>query len=101
MPMNIVIDRHTIATSVAAALLLSGGRNAGTPLETASTPVSAVHPFENAVSSTKSGSSVVPGGRGAAGGGTGCSVPLTYRNAPNAIIARMLTMKKYVGPAKI
>ena len=40
-----------MATSVAAAFRLSGGRNAGTPFETASTPVIAVQPFENAVSS--------------------------------------------------
>ena len=41
-----------MTTSVAAAFLLSGGRNAGTPFETASTPVIAVQPFENAVRST-------------------------------------------------
>ena len=40
-----------MATSVAAALRLSGGRNAGTPFDTASTPVMAVQPFENAVRS--------------------------------------------------
>ena len=52
--MNIVIDSTAMATSVCAAFLLSGGRNAGTPFETASTPVIAVQPFENAVSSTNS-----------------------------------------------
>ena len=46
-----MIDSTPIATSVEAALRLSGGRNAGTPFDTASTPVIAVQPFENAVSS--------------------------------------------------
>src|SRR5438093_13319713 len=36
-----------IATSVADAFFDSGGRNAGTPFDTASTPVMAVHPFAN------------------------------------------------------
>ncbi len=51
MPRNIVIASTAMVTSVAAAFRLSGGRNAGTPFETASTPVMAVQPFENAVSS--------------------------------------------------
>ena len=37
-----------MTTSVAAALRLFGGSNEGTPLETASTPVSAVQPDANA-----------------------------------------------------
>ena len=41
-------------TIVAAALRASGGLKAGTPLETASTPVMAVHPLENALSSSSS-----------------------------------------------
>ena len=50
--MNIVIDSEAIVNIVAAAFFASGGLNAGTPFDTASTPVIAVHPFENAVSST-------------------------------------------------
>src|SRR5689334_13724515 len=99
MPTNIAIDITAIATSVCAAFLLSGGRNAGTPFDTASTPVSAVQPFENAVNSTNIGRSVVPVGNGWSPGGTGCSVPEKYRHAPNAIIPRMLKMNTYVGPA--
>ncbi len=49
MPRNIVIASTAIATSVAAAFFASGGRKAGTPLETASTPVIAVQPLANAV----------------------------------------------------
>ena len=37
-------------TIVAAAFRASGGLKAGTPLDTASTPVIAVHPFEKALS---------------------------------------------------
>ena len=51
MPRNIVIARIAIVTSVAAAFLDSGGRNAGTPSHTASTPVIAVQPLANAVRS--------------------------------------------------
>ena len=44
IPANIVIARIPIATSVAAAFLAFGDLKAGTPFETASTPVSAVQP---------------------------------------------------------
>ena len=54
MPRNIVIDSTAIISIVAAAFFDSGGWNAGTPFETASTPVIAVQPFENAVSSRNS-----------------------------------------------
>ena len=54
MPRNIVIASTAMMTIVAAALRASGGLNAGTPFETASTPVMAVHPFENARSSSSS-----------------------------------------------
>ena len=64
MPMNIVIASTAMVTSVDAAFLLSGGRNAGTPFETASTPVIAVQPLENAVRSAN----VVSSARVLAGG---------------------------------
>ena len=51
MPTNITIASVAIATSVADAFFASGGRNAGTPFDTASTPVIAVQPLANAVSS--------------------------------------------------
>ena len=54
MPTNIVIESTAMITMVAAAFRASGGLNAGTPLETASTPVIAVHPLENARSRSKS-----------------------------------------------
>ena len=46
-----MIDSTAIINIVAAAFFDSGGLNAGTPFETASTPVIAVQPFANAVSS--------------------------------------------------
>ena len=90
-----VIDMTAMATRVAAALRLSGGRNAGTPFDTASTPVMAVQPLENALNSVN----VVmrprlPDARASGAWATGCSVPVKYRHVPTAIMARMLTMKK-------
>ena len=58
MPRNIVMDSTTIVSIVAAAFFDSGGLNAGTPFDTASTPVIAVQPFEKAVRSRKSVSGV-------------------------------------------
>src|SRR5262245_35679805 len=100
MPMNIVIASTAIITSVCAAFRLSGGRKAGTPLETASTPVIAVHPLENAVNSMKVERTPAVEGDAGVSTGTGTSAPVRYRHAPTPSIARMLAMKKYVGAAK-
>ena len=48
MPRKRVTQSPAMITSVAAALRASGALNAGTPLETASTPVIAVQPLANA-----------------------------------------------------
>ena len=53
-PQNIVIDSTAIISIVDAAFFDSGGRKAGTPFETASTPVIAVQPFANALRSKNS-----------------------------------------------
>src|SRR6476646_1337765 len=50
IPTNITIASDAIAINVADAFFASGGRNAGTPFDTASTPVIAVQPLANAVS---------------------------------------------------
>ena len=50
---SIVIAIVPSSSSVVAAFLLFGLRNAGTPLEIASTPVSAAQPDENARASRK------------------------------------------------
>jgi hypothetical protein len=52
--MNMATAMPPSRASVVAAFLLLGFLNAGTPLEMASTPVSAVQPEENARSRTKS-----------------------------------------------
>ena len=54
MPKNSVPSSTPIHTSVAAAFFASGRRNAGTPFEIASTPVSATAPDEKPFSSRKS-----------------------------------------------
>ena len=63
MPTNIAIASVAIATSVADAFFASGGRNAGTPFDTASTPVIAVQPLAKAVSSRNVVSGCVSGVR--------------------------------------
>ena len=55
----IVIEIRPSSSSVVAAFLLLGRVNAGTPLEMASTPVSAAQPLENARASRKSRANVV------------------------------------------
>jgi hypothetical protein len=52
-PANIVIARAPMAVIVRAALRAFGFRNAGTPLEMASTPVSAVQPEAKARSASR------------------------------------------------
>ena len=57
-PANIEIASAPINAIVRAALSALGFRNAGTPLEIASTPVSAVQPEENARSASSAIASV-------------------------------------------
>ena len=94
MPANMMIDRMPIAAMVRAAFSPLGGWNAGTPLEIASTPVSAVQPEENARSARNSSASPVrPTWPGSglicqpALSATGAS-PKTVRPRPMAIIER-------------
>src|SRR5215475_3303974 len=100
MPMNIVIARAAMVTSVADAFFDSGGRNAGTPFDTASTPVIAVQPLAKAVSSRNVVSGAVPvsGGSGAC---TGTTLRVTYWYSPAMMSTPMLNTKKYVGTAKM
>src|SRR5262245_40049998 len=100
MPMNIETAITAIVTSVAAAFFASGGRNAGTPSDTASTPVIAVHPLANAVSSRNVVSGWVPASGGSASS-TGTIDPVRYRYRPTMSITPIVATKKYVGTAKI
>src|SRR5438034_4627247 len=98
MPTNIVMARTAMATSVAAAFFDSGGRNAGTPFDTASTPVIAVQPFADAVSTRKTDS--VACSETGSDAVTAWTEPVSTRHAPTPISASALAMKKYVGTAK-
>ncbi len=100
IPTNIVIASAAIISIVAAAFFDSGGLNAGTPFDTASTPVIAVQPFENAVSSRNSVSAWPVDGTGAAAT-TGETSPIAMRHTPTPMRIRIETTKKYVGSAKI
>ena len=90
--------------NVFAAFSLFGLRNAGTPLEIASTPVSALHPEENA--RAKRNTSAIPAIEP-------CSVivqfalsalssfPCADLTTAQIVTNAMLAMKKYAGIAKI
>lgn len=93
-----------MTASVVAALRLFGLRKLGTPLLTASTPVSAVHPEANARSATATRASP-PSACPAAGSttnpadsATGVS-PATTRASPTAIMRKATTTNPYVGTA--
>src|SRR5437899_5540605 len=81
IPTNITIASVAIVTSVADAFFDSGGRNAGTPFDTASTPVIAVQPLANAVSSRNVVNGCCPAFAGS-GASTGTMPPVRYRNSP-------------------
>ena len=80
MPTNSVIRMNPSQARTMRALRASGGRKAGTPSDTASTPVSAAQPEEKARSTRKSDRSWVTA-RSAVGGG-GVSHPATHRTKP-------------------
>src|SRR4051794_17672267 len=100
MPTNIQMAISAITTSVADAFFDSGGRNAGTPFDTASTPVMAVQPLAKAVNSRNVVSFDEPASAGS-GTWTCVTCPVTYWYRPARIRTAMLTTKKYVGTAKM
>ena len=100
MPTNIVIARPAIVSIVPAAFFDSGGLNAGTPFDTASTPVIAVQPLANAVRSRNRVSGSMGDGTGSAVT-TGWMPPVIARQPPTVIRTRAERMKKYVGTANI
>lgn len=101
-PANRQIAIDPISTRVFWALRIFGVRNAGTPLETASTPVRAEHPLENArrisritaawlrLSACTANSALEA---------TGAS-PRTVRTRPVTIMTPTEPMNTYVGIAK-
>ena len=100
--MNIAMAIVPMIASVSAALRACGWRNAGTPFEIASTPVSAVAPDENARSSANSPTApaaVAASWSGSTSIGT-AGHPPTQRATPSAINAAIERMNPYVGIAK-
>src|SRR4030095_5057735 len=93
IPRNIVIASPAIISIVEAAFLDSGGLKAGTPLDTASTPVMAVQPLAKAVSNRNSvnGSTFDDVWSTA---GTGWTDPVNTCHTPNPISVRVVKMKK-------
>ena len=94
MPRNIVTAIVPMIASVVAAFFACGRLKAGTPLEIASTPVSAVAPCENAFSSAKI---VIPATAVAVSicSGTGMTLgqPPRHLTTPTPINTRMETTK--------
>ena len=91
-PANMVMEMAPMTAIVVAAFCGLGLRKAGTPLEIASTPVSAVHPWEKARSTSITRASparfVSPGSAAMpywADSATGAS-PTRYRKSPVAIM---------------
>src|SRR6185369_431909 len=98
--MNIVTAIAAMSMSVAAAFRDSGGLNAGTPSEIASTPVIAVQPFAKAVRNANvlNDAAVPNPADGSTGGGWGVS-PVASRQSPDPMSASMMLMNANVGAA--
>ena len=88
--------------SVVRAFFHSGCLNAGTPLEIASTPVTAAPPDANAFRMIQTASRPVTGGTFGIGNCDACDgrVPPTIFAMPTPIMRIIIKMKKYVGTAK-
>ena len=80
-------------------MVACGRRNAGTPLEIASTPVSAVAPEENAFSTAKSPIAVATVAAFAIGSTGAVAGRCRRRYMPIAIVARIAATNPYVGIA--
>ena len=89
IPRNIVIAITPMTASVSAAFFACGRRNAGTPFEIASTPVSAVEPDENACRITNSEIvCTVVATSGADGMASPAGHPPRHLTMPSAIITQ-------------
>jgi hypothetical protein len=94
MLMKRVAQRKAMITSVVAAFFASGGLNAGTPFETASTPVMAVHPFANARRMRNVLRVATPLGVADPAADTGMAPPVRTRKAPTAMSVARQARKK-------
>ena len=91
-PRNIRPSVDPIHISVVLAFFHSGGRNAGTPFEMASTPVTAAPPDAKACRIRNS--EMGPVVRMTSVGGTGCRPPVSARKSPRPRRASIIAMKK-------
>ncbi len=101
MPASSTSRMAMIAVNVRWAVFTIGSRNAVTPLLTASTPVIAVHPLANDLSSSQPLSPTVATGNG--GGGTtgvGCPPEASAFVIPITSVIRSVPTKRYVGIMK-
>src|ERR1700684_2211925 len=99
MPARRIASSPMITVSVRCALGTVGSRNAFTPLLTASTPVIAVHPFENTWSNSHmlAVDTVAAAGVGGATTGTGWPPAKTDLVTPMAITINSEPRKAQVG----
>src|SRR4029079_2941398 len=101
MPTNRTANSPAAQVRVVRALRHSGGLNAGTPSDTASTPVSATAPDEKArrTSSRPSAPSapLVSSATHSGGGVYGGMIPAARPMRPNVISPSTATMYRYVG----
>ena len=99
-PRNITPSRLPIHISVVRALRHSGGLKAGTPFEIASTPVTAAPPEAKACRIRNR--PIAPVVSATSGGmGSGCRSPISPLTIPMPRSRNIMTMKKYVGAAKM
>ena len=92
-PRNITPSSPPIHIRVVRAFRHSGGLNAGTPLEIASTPVTAAPPDANACRTTNS--PIAPVVRATSSGiGRGCRLPVSAFITPMPSSVNIITMKK-------
>src|SRR3954451_13923352 len=101
MPMNMMPRQTPITMSVDRAFFHSGGLNAGTPFEIASTPVMAAPPDANACRMRNNPTDDVCTRRAGSLGGIGSRWPVAWRTMPTMMITSIDTMKQYVGAAKM
>src|SRR3954451_7192125 len=102
IPGSIVTASAPMITRVVAALRLLGSSKAGTPLETASTPVSAVHPDANARKARKTSArpaACVSGWTPYAALSAVNPLPNTILPRPTSTSRTTATTKAYVGTA--
>jgi hypothetical protein len=98
VPRNSTATSPAITVSVVRALRHSGARNAGTPLDTASTPVMALQPSAKARIRSNRPSVSAPGMSGVAGVAVGAS-PRSVRSSPTPMSRSIEPRNRYVGTA--